>query len=174
MGAEMYACFKSIFQECYSDMVRIALFYTCDLAAAEDITQEIFAGLWEKRDRLETVDNLKGYLSLAVKNRCLNHIKHRQVIDRYRQEYLETDSEDDQVGELLDKVRVALEKLPEKRREILELSIVGSKTYREIADIQGISLNTVKDHIRKSYIFLRREISKDLRDILLFFAFYSK
>ena len=72
----------------YPGMVRIALFYIHDLPTAEDITQEVFAKLWEKRKQLETIDNLKGYLSYAVKNHCLNHLKHQQVITKHQQEYL--------------------------------------------------------------------------------------
>ena len=55
-------------------MVKIALFYIHDLAIAEDITQEIFTRLWERREKLDMIDNLKGYLSNAIKNRCLNYL----------------------------------------------------------------------------------------------------
>lgn len=48
--------FKTLFQENYSEMVRIALFYVHDLAIAEDITQEVFTKLWEKREKLDTID----------------------------------------------------------------------------------------------------------------------
>lgn len=172
MNAEQYTHFKTIFQNYYTDLVKIALFYTHDVATAEDITQEIFTKLWEKRDKLETVDNLKGYLSFAVKNKCLNHLEHQQVINRYRQEYLQATSEDNQPDELIQKVQASLKKLPSKRRKILEMSIVESKSYQEIAIIQGISINTVKDHIKKAYVFLRQDIQRDIQDIILFFAFY--
>ena len=77
--------FKTLFQENYSEMVRIALFYVHDLAIAEDITQEVFTKLWEKREKLDTIDNLKGYISYAIKNGCLNYLEHQQVVNKYQQ-----------------------------------------------------------------------------------------
>jgi len=67
-----------------------------------------------------------------------------------------------------------LDKLPEKRRRVLEMSVWESKSYAEIADTLAISLNTVKDHIKKAYAFLRDEIHKEISSSVLFFAFYRR
>ena len=115
-------------------MVKIALFYIHDLAIAEDITQEIFTRLWERREKLDMIDNLKGYLSNAIKNRCLNYLEHQQVVNKYQQEYLEELAKDDYIEEFIQKVQISLEKLPPKRRQILEMSIVEAKSYQQIAD----------------------------------------
>lgn len=67
-----------------------------------------------------------------------------------------------------------MEKLPPKRRQILEMSIVEAKSYQEIADQEGISLNTVKDHIKKAYAFIRKDIQRNVPDFILFIAFQTK
>ncbi len=64
-------------------------------------------------------------------------------------------------------------KLPPKRRQILEMSIVQAKSYQEIADQEGISVNTVKDHIKKAYAFLRKDIHRNIPDFILFIAFQT-
>ena len=162
--------FKTLFQENYSEMVRIALFYVHDLAIAEDITQEVFTKLWEKREKLDTIDNLKGYISYAIKNGCLNYLEHQQVVNKYQQEYIQQIAEDDSTDEFIQKVQVSLTQLPPKRRKILELRVVDAKSYQEIAKKEGISINTVKDHIKKAYAFLRKEVYQEVQDFILFLA----
>ena len=173
MNKSNLTSFKAIFQDLYPGMVRTALFYIHDLPTAEDITQEVFTKLWEKRRNLETIDNLKGYLSYAIKNHCLNYLEHQQVITKYQQEYVKQVATDDQTDEFIQKVQISLEKLPPKRRQILEMSIVEAKSYQEIADQEGISINTVKDHIKKAYAFLRKDIHQEIQDFVLFFALNS-
>ena len=56
--------FKSLFDHSYIGMVQRAVYYTNDLNAAEDIVQEVFMRLWEKRGELKSVQNLEGYLLL--------------------------------------------------------------------------------------------------------------
>ncbi len=165
--------FKTIFQELYPDMVRIALFYVHDLPIAEDIAQEVFARLWEKQEKLNSIDHIKSYLTYAVKNRCLNYLEHQQVVSRYQQEYVQSLSEEDSTEEFIQTVQTFLTQLPEKRRKILEMSIVEGKSYQEIADQESISINTVKDHIKKAYAFLRENIQQKIQDFILFFALKS-
>ena len=162
--------FKTIFQELYPDMVRIALFYVHDLPIAEDIAQEVFARLWEKQEKLNTIDHIKSYLTYAVKNRCLNYLEHQQVVNRYQQEYVQSLTEEDSTEEFIQTVQTILTQLPEKRRKILEMSIVEGKSYQEIAEQESISINTVKDHIKKAYAFLRENIQQKVQDFILFFA----
>ena len=105
--------FKSLFDLLYVGMVQQATFYTNDFAVAEDVVQEIFVRLWEKRGELKSVQNLEGYLLLSVKNRCLNYLEHQQVVDKYKQycllqEIQDDDDEDpeqfiEDIGKLLDK-----------------------------------------------------------------------
>lgn len=165
--------FQAIFRDLYPGMVRTALFYIHDLPAAEDITQEVFAKLWEKRDKLKAIDNLKGYLSYAVKNQCLNYLEHQQVITKYQQDYLNQLANEDPADDYIQKVQTSLGKLPPKRRQILEMSIVEAKSYQQIADQEGISINTVKDHIKKAYAFLRKDIHQEMQDFVLFIALLS-
>ena len=168
--------FKSLFDHSYIGMVQRAVYYTNDLNAAEDIVQEVFMRLWEKRGELKSVQNLEGYLLLSVKNRCLNYLEHQQVMDKYKQYCLlqEVQDDDEDPEQFIEDVGKLLDKLPAKRKMVLELCVIESKSYAEIADLLGISLNTVKDHVKKAYAFLREELSRDVSYPVLFFALYFK
>ena len=165
--------FKSLFDLLYVGMVQQATFYTNDFAVAEDVVQEIFVRLWEKRGELKSVQNLEGYLLLSVKNRCLNYLEHQQVVDKYKQYCLLQeiqDDDDEDPEQFIEDIGKLLDKLPEKRKMVLELCVIESKSYAEIADLLGISLNTVKDHVKKAYAFLREELRREVSFPVLFFA----
>ncbi|HJA15130.1 MAG TPA: RNA polymerase sigma-70 factor [Candidatus Butyricimonas faecavium] len=166
--------FKSLFDLLYVGMVQQATFYTNDFAVAEDVVQEIFVRLWEKRDELKEVQNLQGYLLLSVKNRCLNYLEHQQVVDKYKQYCLlqEVQDNNEDSEQFIENVGRLLEKLPEKRRRVLEMSVLEAKSYAEIAELLGISLNTVKDHVKKAYAFLREELRQNISLPVLFFVLY--
>ena len=168
--------FKSLFDHSYIGMVQRAVYYTNDLNAAEDIVQEVFMRLWEKRGELKSVQNLEGYLLLSVKNRCLNYLEHQQVMDKYKQYCLlhEVQDDDNDPEQFIEEVGKLLDRLPEKRKMVLQLCVIESKSYAEIADLLGISLNTVKDHVKKAYAFLREELRKEVSYPILFFALYFK
>jgi len=159
MNTSRLTAFQSLFQEVYPELVKVALFYLRDLSLAEDIVQEIFVRLWEQGKDLNRISYLKAYLYQAVKNRCLNDLEHRKVIGKYQEEFIRHSREDEQSPhEYLHQVRLLLEQLPPKRRVILEMSVSESKSYQEIADQLDISINTVKDHIKKAYAFLRQHL----------------
>lgn len=168
--------FKSLFDQLYVGMVQRAVYYTNDLDIAEDVVQEVFMRLWEKREELRGIQNIQGYLLFSIRNKCLNLLEHQQVIDKYRQYCLlqEVREDEDEPETFIEEVGNLLNKLPEKRRKVLEMSVLESKSYAEIASSLGISLNTVKDHVKKAYAFLREEVRKDVSFPVLFCAFYYR
>lgn len=172
MNKGNFTAFRGLFQDLYPDLIKVALFYVHDLPAAEDITQEVFVKLWEKQEDIHKIENIKGYLQYAIKNRSLNYLEHLQVVDKYQQEYLKQAKEDEQnPDDYLQLVQRLLNQLPEKRKVVLELSVVEAKSYQEIARQLDISVNTVKDHIKKAYAFLREEGRKEIPNYILYIAF---
>lgn len=151
--------FRRLFDRSYVELVRHAAFYTLDIAVAEDIVQDVLAHLWGNRKSLGGVGNLEGYMLNGIRNRCLNHIKHSKVRNKYRQDHMlhevsavETDPET-----YYKAIDALIEKMPEKRRQVFALSVYESKSYAQIAEIANISVNTVKDHIKAAYAYLRKE-----------------
>ena len=67
--------FELLFREFYPSMCVIAMRFVANQDAAEDIAQEAFIKLWEKRTAYEDIPSLKTFLYVSVKNLCLNHIR---------------------------------------------------------------------------------------------------
>ncbi|MFR7875464.1 MAG: sigma-70 family RNA polymerase sigma factor [Butyricimonas paravirosa] len=124
---------------------------------------------WEQRKEFDKIGDTRKYLQYAIRNSSLNYLKHQRVVNKYQQEYIRQAAEDeDSPEEYLHLVQRLLELLPEKRKKVLELSIVESKSYSEIAEILNISVNTVKDHIKRAYAFLREKANKEVSELILY------
>lgn len=151
--------FRNIFDRLYIPLVRRASFYLMDIAVAEDIVQEALTNIWHNRRTLKNIGNFDGYLIQMVRNGCLNYIKHTKVNNNYRKKHmLQEVSEIDTDPESYYKaIYDLIANMPERRRQIFEMSVFQQKTYMEISIIIGISVNTVKEHIKAAYAYLRKE-----------------
>jgi RNA polymerase sigma-70 factor (family 1) len=134
-------------------------------AEAEDTLQEIFTGLWVKREELTITSNLSGYLYSAVRNRILDYFSHQEVASRYIssfQGFLDKGEmqADHRVRE--NQLKVLIEKeidnLPAKMREIFILSRKEHLSHKEIAGQLGISEKTVKNQINNALKTLRTKL----------------
>jgi len=139
------------------------MIYCNDRDMAEDFSQEFFLKLWEKKDEIDKIKNIKAYIANSIKNRCLNHLNHLKVVDKYRLEYLNYLKEDEvDVVNDFKHIRDVIDKLSSRRKQILIMSVEESMSYDEIALQLDISKNTVKDHIKKAYSFIRKNIKEKL------------
>src|SRR5690606_39051004 len=163
--------FEALFRHFYPHLCLYATQILKNTSAAEEIVQELFVRLWEKREKTEIETSVKNYLFRAVKNHCLNYIKHNQIKNEYSQKILaETDifSADDNFDtqtELFQKIEESIAELPEKRQEIFRLSRKEGLKYREIAEKMNISVKTVETQMGLAIKTLREK----LRDFLILF-----
>lgn len=139
--------FGKLFEELYPSMCRIAMKFIANKAAAEDIAQEAFVRLWEKRTAYDSIPNLKTFLYVSVKNLCFNHLRDRKETIEYtspeveRQEILfHNRLIEEETYRILTQ---AIEKLPLQSAKIIKLTLEG-KQNKEISEIMGISVNSVK------------------------------
>ena len=152
--------FSEMYLTYYSKLVRFAREFVILEEDAENITQDVFTDLWERRDSMDHVENMNAYLFRLVKNRCLDHLKHKIFEQKYV-EVMQTsfeielnlklqsldrfDGSDMSVGndtEIL--VRAAINSLPKRCRDIFLLSRMEGLKYKEISERLGISVNTVE------------------------------
>jgi len=124
---------------------------------AEEIVQDVFYKIWEKRSFININVSLKSYLFTAVRNKCLQHINHQKVINTYNK-YIEKPDEKNINGphenliykETLEILNEALETLPERCSEIFKLSRFEGLKYSEIASNLSVSIKTVEANISKA------------------------
>jgi RNA polymerase sigma-70 factor (ECF subfamily) len=132
---------------------------------ANDVVQEVFLTLWNKRNEITLTGSLSSYLYKAVKNRVLNHIAHEKVVSRYadsissfiENDYVLADSNirEKELEAIIEK-EIGL--LPEKMREVFLLRKVEELSYDEIALQLNITDKTAKQQVYNSMKILRQKL----------------
>ena len=158
--------YRQLFEQYYLRLVVFAHRYLEDLESARDVVQDLFVDLYDSRQSISIQTSLKSYLYSAVKNRCLNQVKHEQVKEKHRNMIRsEANVPDPNLEEIMDVVELEARiyeivlKLPERCRQIYIMSRVDGKRNSEIADTLNLSIRTVETQISKAL--------KSLRDNLL-------
>ena len=158
--------------------------YLSDNEAAETVVGDVIYNIWEMRENLNIHTSLRSYLIRSVKNRSINYLQQeyisKEISINSLPEYTEIESfyfiekehplEKVLESELEKTIAAAIGNLPEECRTAFILSRIYNKKYDEIADQMGISVNTVKYHIKNALSKLRLEL-KDYLIILLLFLF---
>ncbi|UZR92954.1 RNA polymerase sigma-70 factor [Chondrinema litorale] len=147
--------FEHLFRNKYEELYAFSVKITRQPEASEELVQDIFVYLWEKRKELEVKTNLKTYLYSAVKNRSIDYLRSKYVKmqsafiddDNLTQSNLVTASNELQEKELAEIIKKGIAQLPEKCRIIFLMSREGALSYQEIADQLGVSHNTVKAQV---------------------------
>ena len=157
--------FDQLFRRYYRMLVITAIKYVVDQFVAEEVVQDLFLNLWQKRKTLSILGKVKTYLLMAVKNRCLNYLKSKFA----RQEFVEAtdynlqvvrDEPTDQAEQLRKVIEWAIAQLPEKCRHIFLLSRRAGLSYQEIADELAISKKTVEAQMGIALKRLRHSVDE--------------
>lgn len=135
---------------------------------ADDIFQDFFIQVWEKRESLEITSSVKNYLLVWLRNHILNSIKKEQIRDRYHEMSGEGKSEVDDytwveivAADLDDKIKHIVRKFPPRLRAVYMLSREQHLSVKEIADELSVSEQTVKNQLTDILKRLRKEISRE-------------
>lgn len=163
--------FELIFRNYYTPLVHFSMKYLDGQEEGEEVVQETFASIWAKLEQTEIRTTVKSYLYGAVRNACLNQIKHRKVVIKHVQHELYLNNEGVDVdfleySELEDQVKDAFDKLSPKCREVFELSRYDGMKYQEIANHLELSIKTVERHMGKALKILREELGSYLPILL--------
>ena len=161
--------FENLFREHYPVLCTYAARYVVDSQVAEDIVQNFYIAIWEKKELSVTVDYFLPYAYRAVQNGCVNYFKaeitKENFLNSLAEEWsLQLEEEEDFIYKK--EVREALNKLPQKCKSVFLLKCVAGLKYKEIAEVTGISVNTVKYHLGEAFRIMREEL-KDLSWLLL-------
>lgn len=170
--------FEQAFRKHFKALHAYAFTIVKDGDDAEEIVQNVFVKLWERREQLGQIDSLKAYLYRATYNDSLNYLKHNKVKAAYETYAKATGSDrNDPVDtlstrELQAKIDKALNELPEQCRTIFQMSRFEELKYREIADQLGLSVKTIENQMGKALKVLREKLA-DCLPLLFLFIFLT-
>ena len=153
--------FKKLFY-IYNDKFFLWAFkLTRNVEAAEDIVQDFFIRYWEKREILLFTPSFSAYAYKSIYNASLNYQRYNErFIYGYEItiDLIDKDIEEEDVNELLRLLLKAIDELPERCKRIFVMATLEKKKYTEVADLLGISVNTVKVQVSKAYRILKKKI----------------
>jgi RNA polymerase sigma-70 factor (ECF subfamily) len=156
--------FGEFFSKNYQTACLIALRYVKDYSLAEDLVQDVFVALWEKKAEVQVHTNLRNYFFRAVKNHSINLVqRNKSIVSSLSALFIELPEEEDANSfsqeEMAVKVCDAIQELPPACRSIFKLAYEQNYTYQEIADALHISKNTVKTQMGIAYKQLRNKLN---------------
>jgi len=156
--------YETIFKKYYQELYRFAYNYLRDQVPAEEMAQEVFLYIWEKREQIEIKTTLKTYLYSAVKNKCLNYIKYEvprkhELEESHLALMTVSQPEKEEDAEKMKRhITAAIDELPTKCRQVFVLSRNGGLTYEEIAEEMEISVKTVENQMSIALKKLRESL----------------
>ncbi len=171
--------YEQVFRSYYQALCNYASSLLKDMDEAEEVAQNVFYNIWNKRETLQVNASIKAYLYRAVHNDCLNKIKHRKVKTVYAEDYKSsmTGGFDDS-SKLLDAkelnklINGAIDSLPEQCGLVFKLSRFEHLKYSEIAEQLQISVKTVENHMGKALKILREKL-KDYLPLVMWLFFIN-
>jgi len=160
-----------VFKEYYGSLCYFASQYLQDEEAVEDVVQDVFIGLLEKRMFFQSKVHLKNFLYLSIRNSCLNYIRSTRSKDRYiaslaHGEQTENFEERIILTEVHKELAAAVEKLPEECRKVFQLCYFQGLDNESVAQELGLSVNTVKAQKARGKKILREHL-KDIFPLLM-------
>lgn len=187
MSNDFETTYKALFRKYYGSL----LFYAARIVGdeeAEDVVQDVFVELWQRRNVVVLGEQIASFLYRAVYTRALNVLKHREVKDSYeaalqdihekRMEFYQPDNNDVfrqmENMDLRKSLIQAINELPEKCRMVFKLSYLHDMKNKEIAETLGVSLRTVEAHMYKALKYLRERLANVDWCLLLFFVELGK
>ena len=139
----------------------------------EDVVQDIFITLLEKKTQFQSVIHLKNFLYLSVRNGCLNYMRNLRSRDRYiaslaYDERVESFEENIILTEIYRELADAVNKLPEECRKVFELCYFQGLDNESAANELGLSVNTIKAQKVRG----KKILKESLKDLMPFFFFF--
>jgi RNA polymerase sigma-70 factor (ECF subfamily) len=158
---------RCVYEKYKDDMFTVALSLLHDVHASEDCLQEVFLKFTAASHKLNVYKNLKGYLISCIANRSRDHLRKKsKVLDCPIEElYIET-NQGNMADEIIDRQEIiniynALSLLPSEQQEVFVLHTQGQMKFREIANLQKVSIKTIQSRYRYGLEKLQALLAKE-------------
>lgn len=173
--------YNLLYRRHIQEVLRYVYLFTKSWDESEELVQELFIKIWEKRESLSYVDSFRAYTYRMAKNKVIDRVRHQKVRGRFEEELEECVGDQQSDFDLIynqyyDLAQRAIALLPEKRRVIFDLKTEKDLSLDEIAERLSISKSVVKKQWYAGSQFVREYLKKhgdivaDLCLLIYFFA----
>lgn len=166
------SAYEELFKQTFPRMLGYCRLFIHDQAQSNDLVQECYVKLWEKRNTINISQSIESLLFVMLRNRCLNYLRDQKMrlvdkniglIEENELQYLYqidfTGKEEKSMEiKLIEAIELSIEKLPEKRKMVFKKAKIEGKKNKEVADELGISVKAVEKHIHKAKEQIRKEV----------------
>ena len=156
------ADYIDLFNQLYSPIKNFIYYKTGDIELADDIAQDTFIKIWEKRNEIRN-ETVKSLLYTIAGNLCKNRFEHQQVVfefaNNFQQNEFSVSPEFElELKEFNDKLQNAIGKLKEKNRVVFLMNRIDGLTYKQIADNLGLSQKAIEKRMKNALDELKKTI----------------
>lgn len=172
MGTEEKSvCDEKVFEQIFNDhseVIRNFIYYKCkDMQQAEDIVQDAFVKLWHNCSKV-LFGKARSFVMKVAQNAFFNEVAHDKVVLKYNKAFggmsafAESADFFMEEKEFMEKLQRSIASLSEKERVVFLLSRKDKKTYREIAEITGITQKAVERRMHMALLKLREKLGRSI------------
>ncbi len=176
--------FEKIFRRYFAALHSYANSFTSNPQLSEDLVHDVFHKIWETRETLTIRTSVKSYLYRSVHNNCVQHLRHLKVEKDHSKKheaklqeallinrlYFETGLSKLMEKEIVIKLKTAVSRMPEKTRDIFQMSRERYLKNPEIAQTLAVTEKAVEYHITRALIIIRQELKDYLPGFLMIAA----
>jgi len=160
---------RAIYDKYRDDLLKVAAALLHDRNAMEDVLHDVFVSVAESAGTFRLRGSLKGYLAICVANqaRDRNRARRRRIAEELNESAVVHPAKYNPLdgalaGELAEKLNSALGQLPDEQREAIILHLQAKLRFKQIAQTQGVSINTVQSRYRYGLEKLRLSLNSEL------------
>ncbi len=149
-------------------LYRFAMRMMRDAAEAEDVVQEVMIRLWMRKEALAGFRSIEAFAMTIARNLCLDRLKRagsrtEELNERHTVRHVRTPYEEMESTDSYNKIRELIDDLPDQQRMIIHLRDVEGYEYEEIADITGLTENTIRVNLSRARKKIREAMKNKYR-----------
>lgn len=160
--------FDQIFNQFYNPLCYFGNRILQDKFATEDLVQDIFVKLWHKNEDFNSLESIKSFLYVSVRNACLNYLEKAKVKTKHADYMMAQGQATEETilhsiieAEILREIFDTVDTLPEQCRKVIRMTFEEGKKPKEIADELGITVSTVNNQKMRGLGLLKKRLSDD-------------
>lgn len=182
------SAYEELYKQTFSRLLGYCRLFVHNQAQANDMVQECFVKLWEKRNTIKPNHSVESLLFVMLRNKCLNYLRDQKIrridknINLIEESELQHLYQLDFIGKeeikleesLIEAIRLSVEKLPEKRKVVFVKTKIEGRKNKEVAEELGISVKAVEKHLHQAREQIQQEMILKFPLLSVLIAFMLK